>query len=819
MTLPLLPVTDVLPALHDVLRTKGTCILEAPPGAGKTTLVPLSIANDTSLGTGTILLLEPRRVAARAAARRMAALLGEDVGSTVGYRLRMESKVSSITRIEVVTEGILTRRLASAPECAGVSCIIFDEFHERSIHADTALGLALLTRSLFRPDLRIVVMSATLSSLSNLSALVAPDMADVTVRSIGVMFPVETIAMRRPPEKPLPDTMAAAVRDALAAHSGDILCFLPGMADINRTAERLGHIDDADVLPLHGDLGSAAQDAILLPSPQGRRKVILATSIAETSLTFDGVRVVIDGGKTREPRFDARSGMTRLVTVNVSADAAEQRRGRAGRLAPGTCYRLWTEADHSTLEPRRTPEILTSDLAPMLLDLAAYGVTLDDLPLLDPPPPFAVAMATALLTDLGAITQSGMITEFGRLLASLGIHPRLGAMLSIGRRLGLPPSTLAAVASLAAERDVLRSVRDASVHRRVAALDGHSDPDIEKGALAQARRQMAVLRDRVERLPAGPTVSFTDPVSVSLALAYPDRIARQKQPGRFLLANGRTATVHQHDPLGDAQWLAIGDADATGGMLAVRVAGPLTEDDVRTIAADRITEETVFGIDEQQGLVVARRCTRLGAITLDERDDPTATDEQCAHALASWAVERQWRDLRWNDEGTSLLHRLLFLMHNSPDTTALTMLESILPATILATYLVGKRRLKDVAALDAEKLLRAHTDWATLQRLEAEAPKRVTLARGRTVMIDYADPHRPTIASRLQDFFGTLATPLIGPRKIPLTIHLLSPAGRPVQVTQDLEGFWRGSYADVRKEMRGRYPKHAWPEHPERGEL
>lgn len=785
-----LPVRAVLADVQAALDAHGTCILEAPPGAGKTTLVPLALP-------GRIVMLEPRRLAAKSAARRMATLLGERVGQTVGYRMRQESNVGPDTRIEVVTEGILTRRMAHDPELSGTDLVIFDEFHERSIHADMGLGLCLLTRTLSRPELRLLVMSATLSSLPQLPSFLgdAP-----VVRSEGRMFPVDIRYAERASQDPLPQRMAGVIRDALQHYDGDALCFLPGTGEIRRTFDLLTPAtlpSNVDVMPLYGDLSSEAQDRAIAPSASDRRKVVLATSIAETSITIDGVRIVIDGGMAREPRFDPRSGMQHLVTVPVSADGAEQRAGRAGRTAPGICLRLWTRPEHDRLPPRRTPEILAADLVPLVLDLAAYGAAPTDVPWLDAPPPSALAYAGDLLRELGAIDAHGIITDHGRRMARVGAHPRIAHMIVTAAAQGIDHATAAAVAALLGERDILRATRDVDMVRRLHVLAGGSDDAADRRAVGAARDRWEHLRHR-----RGDAAIVMPDAARCVALAYPDRVAKRRDGGRYLLRNGRTAKLRDDDPLHGAPWLAVADVDGAGDA-AILVAAAIEEHVVRAMFAADMAEREELVDDDTSDLISVRRRTYLGAIVMDDRELSAPDPMSIATALAERLAREDFRALPWTDAARVFQHRAAFAG-----------VDVSITIDRLAPFLVGMRRVRDVARLHMADMLRSWCTHHERKRIDAMAPTHLTLPNGRSVAIDYSDPERPMVSSRLQDFFGLHDTPRIGAGGTPLTIALLSPAGRPVQVTQDLAGFWKGSYAEVRKEMRGRYPKHAWPEKP-----
>lgn len=800
---PALPIVDVLPSILDALSGHSSCILEAPPGAGKTTIVPLALLDAPWLKDRRIILLEPRRLAARAAARRMADLLGEDAGRTVGYRMRMDTKVSSSTRIEVVTEGILTRMLSSDPTLGDTAIVIFDEFHERSLQADTGLGLCLLGRDLGDTDLRIMVMSATLSSLDRLRTLL-PEGTPV-VRSEGRMYPVETTYMTSPPARHLDHLMSAAIIDALHDHEGDILCFLPGTSEIRRTlATASASLDKAgianvDLIPLYGDLDVREQDRALRPSGPSRRKVVLATSIAETSITIDGVRVVIDGGRSREPRFDPRIGMSRLVTVPVSRDAAEQRRGRAGRTAEGTCIRLWTRTEQEQLPERRLPEILTADLAPLALDLAAFGASVQDVPWIDTPPDGHYRQAIELLRELHALDDHGNITSDGREMARMAMHPRMAHMVRSApeaRRMAL------ILAVLLGERDILRAGRDADLRRRVAIIDGMHDDQADMQAVRAARQRLSVLERNTSD-----TVSRLDMDSCGriMSLAYPDRIARRKAVASssplYLMRNGRTARLYDHDSLIEHEWLAIAALDGTAGDIRIALAAPMTEEDVMHNAAEDIVTVPVFGWDDDADFVIARIRRSLGAIVLQEYDDPNAEPYAIAAALAEHYARNDWKDLPWTNAARILHRRMTF---SNID----------IPMSVWTEALVGCRKRKDVERIDVLSILDNAMSWEERQRLDRLAPTHYTVPNGRRIAIDYSDPERPVLAVRLQDMFGVKTQPRVADGRIVLTVHLLSPAGRPIQVTQDIGGFWSGSYAEVRKEMRGRYPKHKWPEDP-----
>ena len=829
-TFPPLPIDAALPALRQALRATTSAVLQAPPGAGKTTRVPLALLHEPWLAGRGIVMLEPRRLAARAAARYMAALLGERVGSTVGYRVRLDTQVSPATRIEVVTEGILARRLQDDPALEGVGLVIFDEFHERSLAADLGLALTLQSRAVLRDDLRILVMSATLHG-----APVAALLGDAPViTSEGRAFPVETRYAPPRAGMRLEAAVAAAVNAALARDDGDVLVFLPGAGEIHRVAALLADIERdpaITIAPLFGNLAADAQDRAILPSPPGRRKVVLATPIAETSLTIEGVRVVIDAGLVRVPRFSPRTGMARLETVRVSRASADQRRGRAGRVAPGVCYRLWAEAEQQHLLPFALPEIAEADLAPLALDLAAAGVRDPaELRWLDAPPDAAHAQARELLGELGALDDAGRITPHGRRMASLGIHPRLAHMVVRGTALG--HGWLACrLAALLGERDVLRGESgggapagppDADVRLRLDVMGGGSAPPyvhgwkVDRETARRARleaehlaRQLHIARDRGDDAAAG----------VLLALAYPDRIAQRRAgsagTGRFLLRNGRGATFAFPQALSDEPYVVAAELDDQRPESRIFLAAPVALEDVLTELGTQVTEERVVEWDEQTQTVVARVRQRLGALVLRDAPLPQPEPEEIAGALLTALARAGIAALPWSDAARRLRERLAFVHALDaawPDVSDTALAASL--AHWLGPHLVGLRRRDEVARLDLGAALLGLLDWEQRRRLDELAPTHVVVPSGSRIPIDYGEPASPVLAVRLQEVFGLTETPRVGGGRVPVTMHLLSPAHRPVQVTRDLAGFWRTSYFDVRKDMKGRYPKHYWPDDP-----
>lgn len=828
-----LPVVAVLPEVGRALLAGTSAVLVAPPGAGKTTLVPLALLEEPWLEGRKILLLEPRRLAARAAATRMADLLGEpDAGGTVGYRMRLETRVSAATRIEVVTEGILTRMLQSDPSLRGVGLVIFDEFHERSLQADVGLALTLHARGLLCPELRVLVMSATLDA-EVVGRLLG---GAAIIRSEGQIHPVETRWLERAVAGWIEPAIAARVREALADHAGDVLAFLPGAAEIRRTGDALSGTlpADTDVYELFGMLPRDVQDRALRASPRGRRKVVLSSAIAESSLTIEGVRVVVDSGLMRVPRFDAGTGMTRLETVRVTRDAADQRRGRAGRTAPGVCYRLWTRPDDQGLVPTRTAEIREADLAPLVLDLAAFGADAGELPWLDAPAPAALAQARELLRELEALDSRGVLTEHGRRMSEVGIHPRLAHLVLRGVERGVG-GLACDLAALLEERDILRGegrAPEADLRLRVEALRHPRGAvtgglTVDQGAAARARQQAEAVRRRVglgagPRGAAGPGseegVGGVDAVGLLAALAYPDRVGqlRTGARGRFVLRNGRGVALDPSDPLAGEPWIVAATLDAGGSEGRVFQAAALTREELERVFAHQMEslEEVVW--DDVAGRVRARVVRRLGALTLTEgalRDpDPRAVGT----ALCAGVRARGLHVLPWDRESAQLRERLAFVRalegERWPDASEASLLASL--EVWLAPFLAGRRSLDDLARVDLGGALASVFPWGQRADLERLAPTHMEVPSGSRILLDYSDPSAPVLAVRLQEVFGLLETPTVGGGRVPLTVHLLSPAHRPVQVTRDLASFWRSAYFEVRKDLRARYPKHHWPEDP-----
>ena len=814
-----LPIDDILPAVAAALADHAAAVVLAAPGAGKTTRIPLALLDAAWLGGKTILMLEPRRLAARMAATHMAATLGEKPGGTVGYRVRLESKISARTRIEVVTEGILTRRLQTDTELKGVGLLIFDEFHERSLDADLGLALALDVQRALRPDLKILVMSATLDDQA-VAALLgnAP-----VIASEHRPFPVETRYLAKPAGDNLPREMAALIRRALDEETGGILAFLPGEGEIRRTAALLADGDltaDVVIAPLFGALSAEEQQRAVDPPQPGIRKIVLATTIAETSLTIEGVRVVADCGYKRVPRFDVRRGMTQLITVRVSRAAAEQRRGRAGRLAPGVCYRLWTAPEDRGLAAFDEPEMLQADLAPLVLDLAAWGV-IDPAGLawLTPPPAGAFAQALDLLKRLEAVDGAGRITAEGKAMAALPLHPRLGHLVDRGRELGL--SALACdIAALLAERDVLVGARDPDLRPRLEVVIGRrGGVPINHAALARvtaaARQIRGLIRGLIREGDAD--ARSTQSAGVLVALAYPDRIAQRRGGGRFRLSGGGGALVDAADPLAAEDFLAVGDLDGAGRDARIYLAAPVTRAEIEDAFAADIVETDDIAWDAREQIVQVRRQRRLGALVLEERPFAKAEPAAVQAAMIAGIREMGLAALPWTEAARGLQSRTAVLRAAFPEEPWPDLSDAVLAGTIedwLGPALDGMTRRSHLATLDIYGALSGGWSWELQQKLDRLAPTHLAVPSGSSIALDYAADGGPALHVKLQEVFGLRDTPSIAGGRVPVTLHLLSPARRPLAVTRDLTSFWNNVYPAVRGEMRGRYPRHIWPENP-----
>ena len=805
-----LPIDDALPRLTAALRAGSAAVVVAPPGAGKTTRVPLVLAQEPWAEAKKIIVLEPRRLAARAAASRMAATLGEPVGATVGYRVRFGSKISRATRIEVVTEGVFTRMVLDDPSLDGVAAVLFDEFHERSLDADLGLALARDLQQGLREELKLLVMSATIDG-ARIGKLLggAP-----VIESTGRAFPVTTRYLGRDTQVLIERQVAEAAERSLRAEAGSVLVFLPGAAEIRRTETALRErvADPAiDVVPLYGALEADVQDRAIAPAPPGRRKVVLATSIAETSLTIEGVRVVIDSGLARVPRYEPDVGLTRLETVRVSRASADQRRGRAGRTEPGICYRLWDEPQTASLEPATPPEILAADLTGFVLDLAHWGVT-DPAALvfLDPPPAPAVKEARTLLDELGAIDRDGRITAEGRRLRQLPLPPRLARMVVDAADAG--EARLAAdIALLLTERGLGGNDVDLS-HR----LDGLRRDRSRRGeeARAMAKRWADIAGTAGQGRTSKKSELSTGAI---LALAYPDRIAKNRgADGSFLLANGRGASVDRASPLAREPFLVVAEITGSAAQGRIVLAAPLTLGEIETQFSGRIEQRDEIGFDDRSAALRARRLRRLGAVVLAEqpmRVAPTdATARMLAEGIARLGIDR----LPWSKALRQWRDRVVFLRRAEgdewPDLSDAAL--AARAADWLGAALAGKTALADLSADDLTVAIHGVLPWNLRRRLEAEAPTHFAAPSGSSVPIDYEAEEGPKLAIRVQELFGLDRHPAIAGGRVPLVVELLSPAHRPVQVTRDLPGFWRGSYAAVKAEMKGRYPRHPWPDDP-----
>ena len=792
-----LPVTTSLPALLDSLAARPNAILVAPPGAGKTTTVPLALLDAPWRAGGRVVMLEPRRLAARAACHRMSSLIGEAPGQTVGYRTRLDSAVSAATQIEVITEGLLVRRLHSDPGLHGVAVVIFDEIHERSLDSDLALAFCLDLQRGLRPELRIVAMSATADAARLAALLDAPVIeSDGRIHPVSVRHALRDIAGPRD----LPEAAARAIRAALAEHGGDILAFLPGMGEIARTEAALSGVP-ALVLRLHGDLPPAEQDRALRPA-EGQRRVVLSSSIAETSLTVPGVRIVVDGGWRRSPVLDPGTGLTRLQTLRISRAAAEQRAGRAGREGPGVAIRLWTEAQHRGLAPFDKPEILDAELSHLALDCAAWGAEPADLPFQVAPPAGALAAGRALLVDLGALDGAGRITDLGRRMVRLGANPRLAAMMLAAANPG-ETSLAAELAALLEERDPLRNA-GADIALRLAALRGES-ATADRGALARIRQGASQYRNRL-----GTRATASGDAGKLLAAAFPDRLALSRGDGAFRLSGGGGARMAADDPLSKSRLLVAASLELKASS-RITLAAPLDVDALPESIAARCTEQVESGYDAATGAVFSRRRRRFRALVLEDRMVP-ADPAEVAATLARVLTEKL-DQLPWTEAARQLQARAALLRGIDPDYPDLSDAALALDqGAWLAPYLGGINRVADARRIDLLAALRSLLDWAQAARLDRDVPTHVTLPGGRAA-VDYTGPV-PVASARAQAFYGLKTSPRLAGGRIPLQVALLSPAGRPAAITGDLESFWRGAWADMRREMRGRYPKHAWPEDP-----
>ncbi|WP_260292920.1 ATP-dependent helicase HrpB [Sedimenticola hydrogenitrophicus] len=821
-----LPVTQLLPELCRTLAESGRALVAAPPGSGKTTLIPLELIRQPWLAGQKILMLEPRRLATRAAARRMAQLLGEPVGQQVGYQVRFEREISANTRIEVVTEGILTRRLQQDPELRGVGLIIFDEFHERSLHADLALALTLDVMNNLRDDLRLLVMSATLDTGAVAGLLGG---APVIVGE-GRSHPVELRYLERPATADISESLARGVLRAVAETAGDILAFLPGSGEIRRAASLLKERLPPGValFPLYGDLSRADQDAALTPLAAGRR-VVLATSIAETSLTIEGIGAVVDAGWSRRPRFDPNSGLSRLQTVRVSAASAEQRAGRAGRLGPGVCYRLWTVAEQARLIPHQPPELLEADLAPLVLELALWGVTsADGLAWLDGPPAGAYAQARELLQRLDALDAQGRITALGRRMVGLALHPRLAhLLLNAGGQVDLALD----LAALLNERDILRRRPGVThsidieerLHRLAAWRQGRRERAAEGGLDRSVAQQVERSVKQWRRLLGSDSERGRNDQQLSvgglLSLAFPERIAQRRtgSDGRYLLASGRGVVLSEGDPLSGSEYLVVAALDAGRREGRAYLAAPITLDEIRAIQAPQIGSGRRVAWESASHSVVAREEERLGSLILSLRPLNRIDQDESARAMLTGIRQMGLGALPWNEALLQWRQRVMSLRSWLddpvwPDLSDAALLDSL--EEWLAPWLTGISRREHLKQLDLDAILHSQLSWEQQQQLEKLAPASLTMPSGGRRRLHYQAAEPPVLAVRLQELFGLRQTPAVCRGTVYVMLHLLSPAQRPIQITQDLAGFWDRTYAEVRKELKGRYPKHYWPDDP-----
>ncbi|WEK56383.1 MAG: ATP-dependent helicase HrpB [Candidatus Cohnella colombiensis] len=815
-----MPIDAVLPELKHALQQHRNAVLVAAPGAGKTTRIPLALLDEPWLNKKKIIMLEPRRLAARSAAKYMAKTLNEAVGETVGYRVRLETKVGPQTRIEVVTEGVLTRMLQSDPTLEGIGLLIFDEFHERSLQADLGLALSIQAQQLLRDDIKILVMSATLEAEP-----VAQLLGNATVIvSEGRQYGVDTLYRPRSNNIKIEDAIPSVIVEALNNHEGDLLVFLPGMREIRRVEERLLRVltstaPSVRICPLHGSLSMEEQDAALSPVSKDQRKVVLSTSVAETSLTVEGITVVIDSGLSRVSRFSPRTGMSRLETITVSAASAEQRKGRAGRIMPGTCYRLWSEEEHTALSPRTSPEIMETDLAPLLLELSLWGVHApSELNWLDEPPNAAVQQARELLIQLGAIDSANYsATPHGRDMAVLGIHPRIAHMLL--RALPLGSGELACeIAIVLSEGDIVKGVNGngraigADLRLRVEAMRSTSDRVARNRYTEGVRRLMRLLS--IDETHTLASTSLQD-CGLLLAYAYPDRIARRRDNGKYLLSGGRGATFIGEQLLAQEQWIVVADVDDHGADSRIRLATPINFEQIMLQQTEWISEETHIFWDRESQSVRARVRKKLGAIELGEVPMTRPPADRVLIALLEGVETEGIELLPWTKAARQYQERVMFMcLHESswPDVA-----DDALLATLghwLAPYVEGIKSRAELQRVNLKELLESQLSWEQRRQLDQDAPTHWTVPSGSRIPIDYHDKEAPILAVRLQELFGMAETPRIAGGKVALTLHLLSPAQRPVQVTRDLASFWQQTYFEVRKDLKGRYPKHYWPDNP-----
>ncbi|WP_309673408.1 ATP-dependent helicase HrpB [Gemmatimonas sp.] len=830
-----LPIDEIIPALRAAMAARVVAVLEAPPGAGKTTRVPLALMHEPWLAGTKVVMLEPRRLAARAAASYMASILGEEVGQTVGYRVRGESRISKRTRIEVVTEGVLARMLSSDAALEDIGLVIFDEFHERSLHADLGLALVLETQRHLREELRVLVMSATLDGVAVSTLLADGNGPAPVLRSEGRMFPIDTHYRAPRRDERIEATTARVIREALDAIEGDVLVFLPGAGEQHRVAERLtgDTMSGVRVHTLHGSMPLAAQDAALALAPPGTRKVVLSTSVAETSLTVAGVRVVIDCGLSRVPRYDASAGLTRLHTVRVSRASADQRRGRAGRTAPGVSYRLWDQHEDHTLLPSTRPEIVDADLSSLALELADAGIS-DPTTLrwLDVPRAGPFAQARGLLAQLGALDDAGRITPHGRRMAALPLQPRLAHLAIVAAERGALPLG-AAIAALLEERDIVRydglpPQSDMRLRTELLRRDGAlstAGVAVDRDGVRRVRQTADDLARRTAGGGSGAAslrASWDDAdTGALLALAYPDRVAQRRSGAepRYLLRNGSGAVLAKHDALHDAPYLAIADLEGTSPEARIVRAAPITLEELREDFGAQFERVQLVEWDERTKAVRARKRTMLGAMVIEEvvwsDAEPSAVLQAVLDAIRAQLARGGIEALPLSQAASRLRERMAFVRAHDeswPDVSVAALSASL--EEWAGPYLDGVRTWAQLASVDWHEALQSLMPWPQRSALDRLAPTHIDVPSGSRIALDYSDPMAPVLAVKLQEVFGWTTTPMVMDGRVSLTLQLLSPAQRPVQVTRDLAGFWRSSYFEVRRELRGRYPRHPWPEDP-----
>lgn len=811
------PVLDILPTLKQQLSKERIVILQAPPGAGKSTILPLQLLDEQWLGDKKIMMLEPRRLAARSVAMRMSSLKQEEVGNTIGYRVRFENKVSKSTRIEVVTEGILTRMIQNDNALEDVGLLVFDEFHERSLHADLALALSLQVQQVLREDLKILIMSATLEGDKLSKLLKAP-----VVKSEGRQFPVSVSYVGSDQHSSLPVQVVKVVRKAFHEQSGDILVFLPGAGEIQRAAELLEKEGLPGLIyPLFGDLSFSKQQAAIEPDKNGARKIVLATSIAETSLTIEGISTVVDAGYSRVPRFDPRSGLTRLETVRVTKDSADQRAGRAGRLGPGVCYRMWSESTHASLGVARTPEILEADLAPVVLELAQWGVQdVGSMNWITQPQTGAVNQAKELLQELEAL-ENGLITQRGRQMLKLPTHPRIAHMLLgvVSDRDNNSTAALASdIAALLEEKDPLPRDAGADLGLRLETLRRWRSGErvnAERNVLERIEKLATSWRKLLKIEIENTTVPDTD-IGKLIMQAYPERIARQlaKNSSNYKLINGRSASLQSHDPLTRETWLAIAQLDAGSGEGKIFQAAALDENDLAT----RAEQVQTINWDDDRGMIAAYEEKKVGALLLSSKPVTTISEDKRIEVLCAMIRAQGLRVLGWEEKLDNWQSRVMSLKQwraneNWPDVSEHSLLDTL--ETWLAPFLSAISKRLELQRLDADSIINTILPWELNQKLDLFAPEKLPVPSGSMIKLVYfSDARPPVMEVRLQEVFGLLETPTVNEGRTKVMLHLLSPGFKPVQVTQDLKSFWSNTYQEVRKELRTRYPKHSWPEDP-----